>query len=138
MKVKLRFSVFEVLVAAGCNDGSVVMLKLSESLSTTTKEDRASLLQLFDRETKREKILEGIQREKMLKQRTDRGLKSAVNKMRVLGLDTFKKIASRQTEEEIQISADLERAEKDFYESVQKSVAERRANNKPVVFAEEY
>ena len=114
------------------------MLKLSESLSTTTKEDRASLLQLFDRETKREKILEGIQREKMLKQRTDRGLKSAVNKMRVLGLDTFKKIASRQTEEEIQISAGLERAEKDFYESVQKSVAERRANNKPVVFAEEY
>ena len=96
------------------------MLKLSESLSTTTKEDRASLLQLFDRETKREKILEGIQREKMLKQRT------------------FKKIATRQTEEEIQISAGLERAEKDFYESVQKSVAERRANNKPVVFAEEY
>ena len=99
---------FEGLVAAGCNDGSVVMLKLSESLSTTTKEDRASLLQLFDRETKREKILEGIQREKMLKQRTDRGLKTAVNKMRVLGLDTFKKIASRQTEEEIQISAGLE------------------------------
>lgn len=129
---------FEGLVAAGCNDGSVVMLKLSESLSTTTKEDRASLLQLFDRETKREKILEGIQREKMLKQRTDRGLKTAVNKMRVLGLDTFKKIASRQTEEEIQISAGLERAERDFYESVQKSVAERRANNKPVVFAEEY
>ena len=129
---------FEGLVAAGCNDGSVVMLKLSESLSTTTKEDRASLLQLFDRETKREKILEGIQREKMLKQRTDRGLKTAVNKMRVLGLDTFKKIASRQTEEEIQISAGLERAERDFYESVQKSVAERRANNKPAVFAEEY
>ena len=129
---------FEGLVAAGCNDGSVVMLKLSESLSTTTKEDRASLLQLFDRETKREKILEGIQREKMLKQRTDRGLKSAVNKMRVLGLDTFKKIAGRQTEEEIQISAGLERAERDFYDSVQKSVAERRANNKPVVFAEEY
>ena len=129
---------FEGLVAAGCNDGSVVMLKLSESLSTTTKEDRASLLQLFDRETKREKILEGIQREKMLKQRTDRGLKSAVNKMRVLGLDTFKKIASRQTEEEIQISAGLERAERDFYDSVQKSVAERRANNKPVVFADEY
>ena len=129
---------FEGLVAAGCNDGSVVMLKLSESLSTTTKEDRASLLQLFDRETKREKILEGIQREKMLKQRTDRGLKSAVNKMRVLGLDTFKKIASRQTEEEIQISAGLERAERDFYDSVQKIVAERRANNKPVVFAEEY
>ena len=129
---------FEGLVAAGCNDGSVVMLKLSESLSTTTKEDRASLLQLFDRETKREKILEGIQREKMLKQRTDRGLKTAVNKMRVLGLDTFKKIATRQTEEEIQISEGLERAEKDFYESVQKSVAERRANNKPVVFAEEY
>ena len=129
---------FEGLVAAGCNDGSVVMLKLSESLSTTTKEDRASLLQLFDRETKREKILEGIQREKMLKQRTDRGFKTAVNKMRVLGLDTFKKIASRQTEEEIQISAGLERAERDFYESVQKSVAERRANNKPVVFAEEY
>ena len=134
----MSFSVFEGLVAAGCNDGSVVMLKLSESLSTTTKEDRVSLLQLFDRETKREKILEGIQREKMLKQRTDRGLKTAVNKMRVLGLDTFKKIASRQTEEEIQISAGLERAERDFYESVQKSVAERRANNKPVVFAEEY
>ena len=125
-------------MAAGCNDGSVVMLRMSESLSTTSKEDKASLLQLFDRETKREKVLEGIQREKMLKQRTDRGLKTAMKKMRVLGLDTFKKVANRQTEEEIMISEGIEKAEKDFFESIEKSIAERRANNKPVVYAEEY
>ena len=125
-------------MAAGCNDGSVVMLRMSESLSTTSKEDKASLLQLFDRETKREKVLEGIQREKMLKQRTDRGLKTAMKKMRVLGLDTFKRVANRQTEEEIMISEGLEKAEKDFFESIEKSIAERRANNKPVVYAEEY
>ena len=65
------------------------MLRLSESLSTTSRDDKAALLHLFDRETKREKVLEGIQREKMLKQRTDRGLKTAMKKMRVLGLDTF-------------------------------------------------
>ena len=125
-------------MAAGCNDGSVVMLRMSESLSTTSKEDKASLLQLFDRETKREKVLEGIQREKMLKQRTDRGLKTAMKKMRVLGLDTFKRVANRQTEEEIMISEGIEKAEKDFFESIEKSIAERRANNKPVVYAEEY
>ena len=125
-------------MAAGCNDGSVVMLRMSESLSTTSKEDKASLLQLFDRETKREKVLEGIQREKMLKQRTDRGLKTAMKKMRVLGLDTFKRVANRPTEEEIMISEGLEKAEKDFFESIEKSIAERRANNKPVVYAEEY
>ena len=125
-------------MAAGCNDGSVVMLRMSESLSTTSKEDKASLLQLFDRETKREKVLEGIQREKMLKQRTDRGLKTAMKKMRVLGLDTFKRVANRPTEEEIMISEGLEKAEKDFFESIEKSIAERRANNKPVIYAEEY
>ena len=125
-------------MAAGCNDGSVVMLRMSESLSTTSKEDKASLLQLFDRETKREKVLEGIQREKMLKQRTDRGLKTAMKKMRVLGLDTFKRVANRQTEEEIMISEGIENAEKNFFESIEKSIAERRANNKPVVYAEEY
>ena len=125
-------------MAAGCNGGSVGMLRMSESLSTTSKEDKASLLQLFDRETKREKVLEGIQREKMLKQRTDRGLKTAMKKMRVLGLDTFKRVANRQTEEEIMISEGIEKAEKDFFESIEKSIAERRANNKPVVYAEEY
>ena len=125
-------------MAAGCNDGSVVMLRMSESLSTTSKDDKAALLQLFDRETKREKVLEGIQREKMLKQRTDRGLKTAMKKMRVLGLDTFKRIANRQTEEETMISEGIQRAEKQFFESIDKSIAERRANNKPVVFAEEY
>ena len=125
-------------MAAGCDDGSVVMIRMSESLSTTSKEDKASLLQLFDRETKREKVLEGIQREKMLKQRTDRGLKTAMKKMRVLGLETFKRIANRPTEEEKMISEGLETAEKHFFESIEKSIAERRANNKPVVFAEEY
>ena len=125
-------------MAAGCNDGSVAMLRMSESLSTTSKDDKAALLHLFDRETKREKVLEGIQREKMLKQRTDRGLKTAMKKMRVLGVDTFKTIANRQTEEEMIINEGLERAEKHFFESIEKSIAERRANNKPVVFAEEY
>ena len=111
---------------------------MSESLSTTSKDDKAALLHLFDRETKREKVLEGIQREKMLKQRTDRGLKTVMKKMRVLGVDTFKRIANRQTEEELIISEGIERAEKHFFESIEKSIAERRANNKPVVFAEEY
>ena len=125
-------------MAAGCNDGSVAMLRMSESLSSTSKDDKAALLHLFDRETKREKVLEGIQREKMLKQRTDRGLKTVMKKMRVLGVDTFKRIANRQTEEELIISEGIERAEKHFFESIEKSIAERRANNKPVVFAEEY
>ena len=36
------------------------------------------------------------------------------------------------------ISEGIEKAEKDFFESIEKSIAERRANNKPVVYAEEY
>ena len=99
---------------------------------------KATLLQLFDRETKREKILEGIQREKHLKLRTSRGLQSVKKKMRVLGMETFSKVASRATEEEIEIDEGLVKAEKNFYNSIGKNLKDRQTKNKPIAYMDKY
>ena len=95
-------------------------------------------MQLFDRETKREKILEGIQREKHLKMRTSRGLKSVKKKMRVLGMETFTKVATRATEEEIEVDEGLAKAEQNFFNSIEMNLKERKARNKPTVYSEKY
>lgn len=95
-------------------------------------------MNLFDRETKREKVLEGIQREKMLRLRTDRGMKSAMKKMTVLGANTFKKVAQRETEEEIQIKDGLEKAEKKFFRSIEDDILMRKKMNKPVIYSDDY
>ena len=95
-------------------------------------------MNLFDRETKREKVLEGIQREKMLRLRTDRGMKSAMKKMTVLGAKTFKKVAQRETEEEIQIKDGLEKAEKKFFKSLEVNILMRKKLNKPVIYSDDY
>ena len=95
-------------------------------------------MNLFDRETKREKVLEGIHREKMLKLRSERGLKTAIKKMKVLGMETFKKVATRRTEEETIIEDGIAQAEKNFYQSIEDNINSRKLNNKPVVYADDY
>ncbi|XP_022901460.1 dynein intermediate chain 3, ciliary-like [Onthophagus taurus] len=55
------------LVAVGSQKGTIYLVEFSENLSFSTKNDKALLTAMFERETKREKILEGRNRELRLK-----------------------------------------------------------------------
>ncbi|XP_063682877.1 dynein intermediate chain 3, ciliary-like [Bolinopsis microptera] len=57
------------LLACGSHSGNVTLLELSESLSQQQRNEKASVTQIFERETKREKILESRYRELKLKER---------------------------------------------------------------------
>ena len=95
---------------------------------------QATLLQLFDRETKREKVLDGINREKLLKLKTARGLKTVRNKMKVLGIDTFKSVATRKTEMELEIEEEIRIAEQKFIESIKNDLQKRKDDKKPIIY----
>ncbi|XP_023346915.1 dynein intermediate chain 3, ciliary [Eurytemora carolleeae] len=58
------------LVAIGCNNGSTSIIELSESLSVSQKNEKASVTAMFERETRREKILEARNKEIRLKEKT--------------------------------------------------------------------
>lgn len=55
------------LVACGSHSGSITLLELSNSLSLLQPDEKQNISALFDRETHREKILEGRRRELKLK-----------------------------------------------------------------------
>jgi len=57
------------IIACGSDDGQTALLSLSNHFYQTTKVEKQQVNGLFDRETKREKILEGRQRELKLKER---------------------------------------------------------------------
>ena len=83
-------------------------------------------MQLFERETKREKVLEGIYREKILQLRADTRLAAAREKMRALGLENFRSLAARKTEMDLEIEAGIRKADKDFFDSIEKDLRSRR------------
>ena len=60
---------------AGKDDGGVSMMKVSESLSSITREEKSTLNSLFDLERRREKSLELLEREARLKERNKKNLK---------------------------------------------------------------
>ncbi|XP_072022237.1 dynein intermediate chain 3, ciliary-like [Amphiura filiformis] len=55
------------LIAAGSHTGTTTLLELSNSLCTMQRNEKALVTAMFERETKREKILESRQRELRLK-----------------------------------------------------------------------
>ncbi|XP_061706639.1 dynein axonemal intermediate chain 2-like [Cydia pomonella] len=67
--VKVRIHEQGSLVAVGTQKGSIFMLELSPSMTASDKNDKNLMLAIFERETKREKILEARLREIRLKQR---------------------------------------------------------------------
>ncbi|XP_060948510.1 dynein axonemal intermediate chain 2-like [Limanda limanda] len=58
------------LVACGSQQGEVTLLEICSELSTLQKNEKNLLSAMFERETKREKILESRQREMRLKERS--------------------------------------------------------------------
>lgn len=57
------------IVACGSVDGQTALLSLSSHFSQSSRVEKSQVSALFERETKREKILEGRQREMKLKER---------------------------------------------------------------------
>ena len=101
-------------MAVGAEDGNVSMLELSQSLSEVTRADKLATSEMFERETRREKILEAIElnREMQLRQKNKSGL------FNVLGggkKETFCPTERKETEEEKKKVDPLEEAEREFY-----------------------
>ena len=126
------------LLCAGQEDGSVVMLEVSESLSTVKKEERYTLLHLLDRETRREKVLEGIVREKLLRLKNVKGMKLAITKIRAIGLDKFKKDADKNCASLLVANEAIERAEAKFFESIDAGILKRENAGKPTFPIEKF
>ena len=70
---------------------------------------------MFERETKREKVLEGINREKLINLRAEATLRVARENMRAL-----------RTEMELEIKEGIRKAEKEFFDSIEKDLRSRR------------
>ena len=70
---------------------------------------------MFERETKREKVLEGINREKLINLRVETTLRAARENMRAL-----------RTEMELEIKEGIRKAEKEFFDSIEKDLRSRR------------
>ncbi|WP_411023593.1 hypothetical protein, partial [Salmonella sp. s51228] len=63
------------LVACGSPDGNLTIVELSESLYNLQKNEKNSVTAIFERETRREKILEARNREIKLKMKLDKTAK---------------------------------------------------------------
>ena len=124
------------LLLAGQDDGSVSMLNLTKSLANVEKEEKAAFLQLLDRETRREKVLEGIQREKKLKQKGEKGLRSAVAKLRVISAGNLLN-SNEETEASKAEKRMLDETTAKFHLSIQSSIDAQRREGKKSVYGEE-
>ena len=100
-------------MAVGAEDGNVSMLELSQSLSEVNRQDKLATSEMFERETRREKILEAIElnREMQLRQKNKSGHFALSGGKK----ETFCLTERKETEEEKKKVDPLEEAEKDFY-----------------------
>ncbi|XP_068602941.1 dynein axonemal intermediate chain 2 [Brachionichthys hirsutus] len=101
------------LVACGSQGGGVTLLEICAGLSSLQKNDKSSLAAMFERETKREKILEARQREIRLKERS----RSEQSREEEGGRD-----GGEDSPEQL-----MARAEQDFWSMVEAEQRRRRA-----------
>jgi len=105
-------------MCVGKDDGGVSMIQISESLSSITREEKASLNGLFDRETRREKALELLDREARLRAKNKKNIKCIPRLIRSLGMQRFTQMGREPTHAEIENKKRLEKAEEDFFNSL--------------------
>ena len=98
-------------MAVGGEDGNVSMLELSQSLSEVNRQDKLATSEMFERETRREKILEAIElnREMQLRQKNKSGLFNVLSGGKK---DIFCPTERKETEKKVD---PLDEAEKEFY-----------------------
>ena len=75
------------LVCLGRDDGAVSLVALSDGFVTSPnmKADKANLVTMFDRETRREKVLENMAKEARIRSKTE-SMKAAVSSIKVKSL----------------------------------------------------
>ena len=97
---------------------------------------------MFDRETRREKVLENMAKEARIKASsvTSNGMKSAVisvkmkSKMIKEGFSALKEKVKGKTKEEELEEILVEQAEKNYFEKIQQIKQERISSGKPLTF----
>ncbi|XP_061597734.1 dynein axonemal intermediate chain 2-like [Cololabis saira] len=99
------------LLGCGSQQGDTTLLEISSGLSTLQKNEKSLLAGMFERETKREKILEARQREMRLKERC----RSEQSRSEETGRE----------EGEEDVEQLLSRAESDFYTMVEMELQRR-------------
>ena len=75
------------LLCLGKDDGAVSLVALSDGFVTSPnmKADKANLVTMFDRETRREKVLENMAKEARIMSKTE-SMKAAVSSVKVKSL----------------------------------------------------
>jgi len=131
------------LVAAGSHDGTTTLLELSEGLYTMARNEKNLVTAMFERETRREKILDARQKEIRLKERSKtEGSKMTVYSVRSSArsqLDSRlsdRNLASAEGEEGDKEKGDEEPyEEEDLYEKAEKeffSIIESEKKKQPI------
>ena len=126
------------LLCAGQQDGEVSLLGVSDCLSQVEKEEKSSFLQFLDRETRREKVLECIQKEKLLKEKHNKGMKSAITQIRAIGVKYFKEKSDLNCEIFNTLKDTENEAKKKFFDSIAEDEREREESGKSINYNEEY
>ncbi|XP_002735265.1 dynein intermediate chain 3, ciliary-like [Saccoglossus kowalevskii] len=104
-------------IATGSHSGTTTLLELSSRLCTMQRNEKALVTSMFERETRREKILESRHREMRLKQRTASGMERHDDE------DGDHPAGGDDYEEEDLVA----RAEKDFYDAIEAEKKSREA-----------
>ncbi|KAI0213749.1 hypothetical protein LSAT2_001178 [Lamellibrachia satsuma] len=101
------------LIATGSHNGTTTLLELSESVYTLQRNEKALVTAMFERETRREKILDARHRELKLKERTRTTDKLDVEK--------------DAPEEEYEDANLVEEAEKEFFQIIEAAKKKKEA-----------
>ena len=118
-----------LMVAAGSDGGAVSALRLSEDLAQCSKVERANIGNMFEREAKREKILEGRNKEIRFLEKKKAAKEEREKKERK---ERWKKGRAKEeniitkTPEDIERERLLVKSDEDFFEIIKKIKTERR------------
>ena len=102
------------MLCVGAADGTSSLIQLDESLATCSKLDRTNANDMFDRETRRERIL--FNRDKAIK---------VAEKQKIMAAKTREFERKQQEELLLKQGCPIKKAEKAFFEHIAKVTAER-------------
>ena len=113
------------------------MISVSPSLSSINRDEKSSLSGLFDRETRREKNLELLDREAKLRERNKKNMKCIPRLIRTLGMKRFSEQARQPTHGELENKKRLDKAEEKFFNSIKTDRENRIKEGKLLHFSDE-
>ena len=147
----------------GKDDGTVALIELSDGLvfspntkvfrtkefdtelqsSSHSKQDKVNLNSMFDRETRREKVLEGLAKEARIKAASliQNGMKSVVanvnlqSRLSQTGYEDIRRKAHGRSKKEELVEQLVEQAERSFYSSMKQVRDQRVRAGKPLQYS---